>query len=265
MSAVMKNFDSKRFGLVLKTDLCEARSQYIAWGCALLATLLVAYTIAIIRHNYLFTVEGEVRMLAPIWLNTFAKIIQIIGVTSLVGVALWVPCSMTANYSTRCRRIAALSLPASVGERFASRLVVFWLAPILFSLLMFWLMPFSYEAIPDTTPFVSRWRANRLPINLTLCASAIVVLAGTLAHKRVMLKLILTLVGIVLFVSLIAVLFGDTVGSKPTELNWIDRFCNYIAAEQHRISIFQLTMSAVVTTICLLVSYFRYKRFTLKR
>ena len=261
----MEEFNFKRFSSVLKTDLCEARLHYITWGCALLATMILAYTLQIIRHNYLFDVNGNMTMLAPIWLNNISKWTYGIGVSLLVGCALWMPCSMTANYSTRCRRIAALSLPASVGERFASRIVVFWLAPILFSLLMFWLMPFSYEAIPDTTPFVSRWRANRLPINLTLCASAIVVLAGTLAHKRVMLKLILTLVGIVLFVSLIAVLFGDTVGSKPTELNWIDRFCNYIAAEQHRISIFQLTMSAVVTTICLLVSYFRYKRFTLKR
>ena len=38
--------------------------------------------------------------------------------------------------------------------------MVFWLAPILFSLLMFWLMPFAYEALPDTTPFVSRWRGD---------------------------------------------------------------------------------------------------------
>lgn len=263
----MKNFDFKRFGQVLKNDLCEARLHYITWGCALLATLIVAYTLLIIKHNYLYTDGDVTRLLAPVWLNTIDKITRVIGTVLLVGCALWVPTSMTANFATRGRCIAALSLPASTGEKFASRLVVFWLAPILFSLLMFWLMPFAYEALPDTTPFVSRWRANRLPINLTLCASAIVMLAGTLAHKHVMLKLLLTITGIVIFISLMVLLFGDQAGHTPTEhtYNWLDRFFDYIHAEQYRISIAQLTASGVVTTICLLVSYFRYKRLTLKR
>ena len=254
----MEEFDFKRFSNVLKTDLCEARLHYITWGCALLATMILAYTLLIIRQNYLFDVDGNMTMLAPIW--TYG-----IGVSLLVGCALWMPCSMTANYSTRGRRIAALALPASTGEKFASRLVVFWLVPVLFSLLMFWLMPLSYENIPGET--FSRWRAYRLPINLTLGASGLVVLAGTLAQKRVMLKLILTLTGVVMVILLMAFLLDNQVnrGVHPHEINWIDRLFNYINAEQYRISIAQLAVSETVVTVCLLVSYFRYKRFTLKR
>ena len=261
----MEEFNFKRFSNVLKTDLCEARLHYITWGCALLATMILAYTLQIIRQNYLFDVDGNMTMLAPIWLNNISKWTYGIGVSLLVGCALWMPCSMTANYSTRGRRIAALALPASTGEKFASRLVVFWLVPVLFSLLMFWLMPLSYENIPGET--FSRWRAYRLPINLTLGASGLVVLAGTLAQKRVMLKLILTLTGVVMVILLMAFLLDNQVnrGVHPHELNWIDRLFNYINAEQYRISIAQLAVSETVVTVCLLVSYFRYKRFTLKR
>ena len=123
----MKNFDFKRFGQVLKNDLCEARLHYITWGCALLATLVVAYTLLIIKLNYLYTDGDVTRLLAPVWLNTIDKITRVIGTVLLVGCALWVPTSMTANFATRGRCIAALSLPASTGEKFASRLVVFWL------------------------------------------------------------------------------------------------------------------------------------------
>ncbi|MBR6081709.1 MAG: hypothetical protein IKP62_02140 [Salinivirgaceae bacterium] len=261
----MKNFDFKRFGQVLKNDLCEARLHYITWGCALLATLIVAYTLLIIKHNYLYTDGDVTRLLAPVWLNTIDKITRVIGTVLLVGCALWVPTSMTANFATRGRCIAALSLPASTGEKFASRLVVFWLVPVLFSLLMFWLMPLSYENIPGET--FSRWRAYRLPINLTLGASGLVVLAGTLAQKRVMLKLILTLTGVVMVILLMAFLLDNQANHvvHPHELNWIDRLFNYINAEQYRISIAQLAVSETVVTVCLLVSYFRYKRFTLKR
>ena len=236
----MEEFNFKRFSNVLKTDLCEARLHYITWGCALLATMILAYTLQIIRQNYLFDVDGNMTMLAPIWLNNISKWTYGIGVSLLVGCALWMPCSMTANYSTRGRRIAALALPASTGEKFASRLVVFWLVPVLFSLLMFWLMPLSYENIPGET--FSRWRAYRLPINLTLGVSGLVVIAGTLAQKRVMLKLLLTITGIVIFISLMVLLFGDQAGHTPTEhtYNWLDRFFDYIHAEQYRISIAQL-------------------------
>ena len=261
----MEEFNFKRFSSVLKTDLCEARLHYITWGCALLATMILAYTLLIIRQNYLFDVDGNMTLLAPICLNNITKWTNLIGVSLLVGVALWVPTSMTANYSTRGRRIAALALPASTGEKFVSRLVVFWLVPVLFSLLMFWLMPLSYENIPGET--FSRWRAYRLPINLTLGASGLVVLAGTLAQKRVMLKLILTLTGVVMVVLLTALLLDNQANHvvHPHELNWIDRLFDYINAEQYRISIAQLAVSETVVTICLLVSYFRYKRFTLKR
>lgn len=250
---------------MLKNDLCEARLHYITWGCALLATLIVAYTLLIIKHNYLYTDGDVTRLLAPVWLNTIDKITRVIGTVLLVGCALWVPTSMTANFATRGRCIAALSLPASTGEKFASRLVVFWLVPVLFSLLMFWLMPLSYENIPGET--FSRWRAYRLPINLTLGASGLVVLAGTLAQKRVMLKLILTLTGVVMVILLMAFLLDNQANHvvHPHELNWIDRLFNYINAEQYRISIAQLAVSETVVTVCLLVSYFRYKRFTLKR
>lgn len=250
---------------MLKNDLCEARLHYITWGCALLATLAVAYTLLIIKHNYLYTDGDVTRLLAPVWLNTIDKITRVIGTVLLVGCALWVPTSMTANFATRGRCIAALSLPASTGEKFASRLVVFWLVPVLFSLLMFWLMPLSYENIPGET--FSRWRAYRLPINLTLGASGLVVLAGTLAQKRVMLKLILTLTGVVMVVLLMALLLDNQANhvAHPHELNWIDRLFDYISAEQYRISIAQLAVSETVVTVCLLVSYFRYKRFTLKR
>ena len=128
---MMKNFDTKRFGHVLKLDFAEGRKA-ILWGAlAMLLLYLFFFWFAhnIVQHNGTFT-DLDAATATELRIRSICE-----GVGAFGAIAMYIFFLITAStlYRTeqkKQQRIAWLMLPASNQEKFLSR----WVYLLVFSL-----------------------------------------------------------------------------------------------------------------------------------
>ena len=127
-------FDIKRFALVVKKDLTENRKFYFSFLGGVLAAFVLIYAVGYsIMSN-----EREIYVASKSYLdNLYMRIFFFTALAFITATAVGASFAFSC-VSTKAKRISYLSLPASVGEKFASRiLIVFVLAPVCY--LLFWL------------------------------------------------------------------------------------------------------------------------------
>ena len=246
----MEKFSFKRLLKVMKIDLCEMGRSVLA--LAIFTMLLVIFNDVMF---YIFITEMEVlRSLTNFTINIVLFCFVVF------------PCSIFYNLNKPTRAVPYITLPATCLEKFVSKVFLCWFAPMLFAFVMFWFMPHSTPVDDSISSFTNIWRSYRLTINGFIIMSALMILGSAFFKKGAFGKVIgiITTLAIVL-ISIFAQFKSELADfAQNNTPQWINDCCQYINAEQYRISIFQLFCSFTLVAISIVIAYKRFKRFTLK-
>ena len=262
----MKNFDFKRFWNVFKCDFeYVKKSHYIPYAVITCSIVVLAIVLRVALWS----------MHLP-WVSYAVSGVLMMA----IGISVYMPSIMFAFMGNSGQRAGVLMLPATNIEKFTSRMLVYWLIPVAFSLLMFFLSPVEYAqyTIYTRTGELQNtlWYEYRLPICLIGCLSGIMILTSSIFHKKALIKTIAVLLGLIVLFVIIGFLVEPYI-PKHSQVTlegnvYVERsvppfpfnFIQWIADDYFRISVFQISLVVIVVAVCSYIAYRRFNRFTLK-
>lgn len=240
----MKQFDFKRFWMVLQNDFFCIKDLYLGFVVASLAFVVFS----IVLHS----VPG---MEDSNWIST----VQLICIILLAVFPIITPLQLrTMSSNQRCM---LLLQPASNAEKFVSKLTLVWFIPIAFSCATYFLMPHSFGLF--TRMDGSVWISSRFWIFSVVAISGM----HTLASMVISGKTIGRIAGVMLFaIFLIAETlpsFTNVLNDGVTEPFFPLNLAKWVMQDSCRITVFQIVLTLLVLTICTIFSYKRFKRLTI--
>ena len=240
----MKQFDFKRFWMVLQNDFFCIKDLYIGFVVASIAFLILS----IVLHSAPGMEDTN-------WIST----VQLICLILLAVFPIISPLQLR-NMSSN-QRCTLLLQPASNAEKFVSKFMLVWFIPIAFSCATFFLMPHSYGLFARIDD--SLWVSSRFWVFSVIAVSGM----HTLASMVISGKTIGRIAGVMLFaiylISEILPSFTNVLNDGVTQLFFPMNLVKWIMQDNSRITVFQIVLTLLVLTICTIFSYKRFKRLTI--
>ena len=240
----MKQFDFKRFWLVLQNDFFCIKDLYLGFVVASLSFLVLS----IVFHSVPGMEDNN-------WISVF----QLICIILLAVFPIISPLQLR-NMSSNQRCVLLLQ-PASNVEKFVSKFALVWFLPIAFSCATYFLMPHSYGLFARIDD--SLWVNSRFWIFSVIAVSGM----HTLASMVISGKTIGRITGVMLFaIFLIAEIlpsFSNVLNDGVTQPFFPLNLAKWIMQDNSRITVFQIVLTLLVLTICTIFSYKRFKRLTI--
>ena len=204
----------------------------------------------------------------------------------IVVFLLLIVTSLMFNFASNKRTlIPEMMLPATVTEKFCSKMLIYWVIPAIAAFLFSRMSHFTIShfdqvsADGTTTAMVTINGILTMPeaflpsfseINgwvycLYLCLSGVLILAGTFFRKKTMFKTLSVTAGLVVWVLVLFVVMFNNQHINLSEYSGFPfNFIRWIRENTLRVSVFQLLFGWIVVAVCAYIAYRRYARFTLK-
>ncbi|MBP5367242.1 MAG: hypothetical protein J6Z01_02215 [Bacteroidales bacterium] len=239
----MKQFDFKRFWMVLINDFFCIKDLFFGFATASLLFVLVAHVL----HS--------VPEISNNWVNTM----QLIAIILLAVFPVITPFQLRSMSTNQ--RCMLLLLPASNVEKFVSKLTLVWFIPIVFSAATYFLMPHSYGLFANM--YEPLWISSRFWVFTIIAISGMHTFASLVFKGKTISRIVVVALCSVYLLSESLPGFMNVMMDGETKPVFPFTLAQWIVEDNDRITVFQILLTLTVLTTCGIFSYKRFKRLTI--